>query len=260
MRRQRSGACAKCSRSDALYIMKRRFMKMVVRITSSAGVPEARSCAEATIEAPANTRSDISIAIAGAMPLATIATPQITPKGATPVSTGSEARTPSAKTDRSNDIGTPDSTLELRYGCRRTATSAHSLLRSEHGEPRQDFGRGRAGDGAAVARGARRARRDLRFVLRCRRAGTEPGDLRARRRRPAFRRLPHAQPGAGDPGAGGVPGHPRRVRARHAHAPERACAKRARRYAAHARLRRLHRARARPAGLRPAEQANRCAP
>ena len=71
-----------------------------MRITSSAGVPEASSCAEATIEAPANTSSDVSIAASGGMPLATIATPVITPNGATPRRTGSEARAPAAKAGR----------------------------------------------------------------------------------------------------------------------------------------------------------------
>src|SRR5437762_8217621 len=77
--RQRS-ACAKCARSEALYIMKRRLMNSVVRITSSAGVPEASNCAEATIEALANTSSDVSIAASGGMPLATIATPVRRPR------------------------------------------------------------------------------------------------------------------------------------------------------------------------------------
>jgi hypothetical protein len=77
-------------------------MKAVARITSASGVLEARSCAEAIIDAPANTVTDISIAMAGGMPLATIATPQISPKGATPSSTGSEARAPAAIAERSN--------------------------------------------------------------------------------------------------------------------------------------------------------------
>src|SRR5437870_2352432 len=46
--------------------MNRRLMNTVVKMTSSAGVPEASSCAAATIEAPANTTSDISIAAGGA--------------------------------------------------------------------------------------------------------------------------------------------------------------------------------------------------
>ena len=41
------GSRPKCMRSDALYIMKRRLMKIVVRMTSAAGEPEARSCAAA---------------------------------------------------------------------------------------------------------------------------------------------------------------------------------------------------------------------
>src|SRR2546423_10679821 len=93
-RRQPSGSWPKCWRSEALYIMKRRLMKMVVRMTSAAGEPEARSCAAATIEAPAKTRSDISIAMSGVMPLATIATPAMTPNAATPGSTASAARAP----------------------------------------------------------------------------------------------------------------------------------------------------------------------
>src|SRR5436853_4568982 len=95
-KRQRSGSRPKCRRSDALYIMKRRLMKIVVRMTSAAGEPEARSCAAATIEAPAKTRSDISIAMSGVMPLATIATPAMTPNAATPGSTASAARAPAA--------------------------------------------------------------------------------------------------------------------------------------------------------------------
>src|SRR5437764_7887431 len=93
-KRQRSGSRPKCRRSEALYIMKRRLMKTVVRITSAAGEPEARSCAAATIDAPAKTRSDISIAMSGVMPLATIATPAMTPNAATPGSTASAARAP----------------------------------------------------------------------------------------------------------------------------------------------------------------------
>src|SRR6185436_11739757 len=94
--RQRSGASAKCTRGDALYIMKRRLMISVVRMMSAAGAAEASSCAEATIEAPANTMSDISSATSGGMPLATIATPVITPNGMMPRSTGSVARAPAA--------------------------------------------------------------------------------------------------------------------------------------------------------------------
>src|SRR6185436_7721857 len=94
--RQRSGASAKCTRSDALYIMKRRLMISVVRMMSAAGAAEASSCAEATIEAPANTMSDISSATSGGMPLATIATPVITPNGTMPSSTGRVARAPAA--------------------------------------------------------------------------------------------------------------------------------------------------------------------
>src|SRR2546421_8100330 len=93
-KRQRSGSRPKCWRSEALYIMKRRLMKMVVRMTSAAGEPEARSCAAATMEAPAKTRSDVSIAMSGVMPLATIATPAMTPNAATPGSTASAARVP----------------------------------------------------------------------------------------------------------------------------------------------------------------------
>src|SRR5438105_2916704 len=80
--------------------MKRRLMNTVVRTTSSTGVPEARSCAAATIEAPANTTIDISIATSGAMPLATIATPVMMPKAATPGSTGSAARAPARRSFR----------------------------------------------------------------------------------------------------------------------------------------------------------------
>src|SRR6185295_17194073 len=94
--RQRSGAPAKCARSDALYSMKRRLMISVVSTISAAGAAEARSCAEATMDAPANTMSDISIATSGGMPLATIATPVITPNGMMPRSTGSVARAPAA--------------------------------------------------------------------------------------------------------------------------------------------------------------------
>src|SRR4051812_44141582 len=74
--------------------MKRRLMKSVVNTTSNAGAPEARSCAAATIEAPAKTKIEISMATAGAMPLATIATPVMTPKATIPASTGSAARAP----------------------------------------------------------------------------------------------------------------------------------------------------------------------
>src|SRR5687768_10541760 len=95
--RRPSGASAKCSRSDALYIMKRRLMISVVSTMSSAGACDASSCAEATIEAPANTMSDISMATSGGMPLATIATPVMTPKGTMPRSTGRVARAPAAK-------------------------------------------------------------------------------------------------------------------------------------------------------------------
>src|SRR6185503_11614781 len=58
---------------------------------SAAGAAEARSCAEATMDAPANTMSDISMATSGGMPLATIATPVITPNGMMPRSTVSFA-------------------------------------------------------------------------------------------------------------------------------------------------------------------------
>src|SRR5258708_12737932 len=95
--RQPSGSRPKCWRSDALYIMKRRLMNNVVSTAGSAGVPEARSCAAATREAPAKTASEISMAMAGAMPLATIATPVITPKAMTPGSTGKAARAPVRK-------------------------------------------------------------------------------------------------------------------------------------------------------------------
>src|SRR2546423_5768353 len=77
--------------------MNRRLMKSVVSTTSSAGVSEARSCAAATIEAPAKTTIEITMATAGAMPLATIATPVITPKAMMPASTGSAARAPVRK-------------------------------------------------------------------------------------------------------------------------------------------------------------------
>src|SRR5258706_3052868 len=77
--------------------MKRRLMNNVVSTTSSAGVPEASSCAAATIEAPAKTAREISMAIGGAMPLATIATPVITPKAMMPGSTGNAARAPVTK-------------------------------------------------------------------------------------------------------------------------------------------------------------------
>src|SRR6185503_5779048 len=76
--------------------MKRRLMISVVRTISAAGAAEARSCAEATMDAPANTMSDISMATSGGMPLATIATPVITPNGMMPRSTGSVARAPAA--------------------------------------------------------------------------------------------------------------------------------------------------------------------
>ena len=79
-------------------------MNAVARSTSASGVPEARSCAEAIIEAPANTVIDISTAIAGAMPLATIATPVMSPNGATASSTGSEARAPAANAERSKSL------------------------------------------------------------------------------------------------------------------------------------------------------------
>src|SRR2546425_9299643 len=64
--------------------MNRRLMNTVVRTTSSAGVPEASSCAAATIEAPAKTMRDISIATSGAMP----------------ASTGSAARAPATSSFR----------------------------------------------------------------------------------------------------------------------------------------------------------------
>src|SRR5438128_604256 len=80
--------------------MKRRLMKTVVITTSRTGVPEARSCAAATIEAPAKTMIDISIATSGAMPLATMATPVMTPKATTPASTGSAARAPARNSFR----------------------------------------------------------------------------------------------------------------------------------------------------------------
>src|SRR5690242_21076776 len=76
--------------------MKRRLMKTVARITSATGEPEASSWAAATIDAPANTSSDISIASAGVMPLATMAMPAMTPNAATPGSTASAARAPAA--------------------------------------------------------------------------------------------------------------------------------------------------------------------
>ena len=94
--RQRSGSRAKCRRSEALYIMNRMFMNSVARMISAAGVPCDSSCAVATIDAPANTKIDIAIAVSGAMPLATIATPVITPKGTMPRRTGNAARKPSA--------------------------------------------------------------------------------------------------------------------------------------------------------------------
>ena len=68
--------------------MKRRLMISVVRMITATGAVEARSCAEATIEAPANTSSDISMATSGGMPLATIATPVMTPKGMMPRRSG----------------------------------------------------------------------------------------------------------------------------------------------------------------------------
>src|SRR5258708_34870312 len=77
-RRQRKGRCAKCSRSEALYIMNRMLMNSVARMISAAGVPCESSCAVATIDAPAKTKTDIAIAASGAMPLATIATPVMT--------------------------------------------------------------------------------------------------------------------------------------------------------------------------------------
>src|SRR4051812_2084644 len=80
--------------------MKRRLMKSVARMTRTAGVSCARSCAEATIEAPAKTITDIAMAAAGEMPLATIATPVMMPKGAMPSSTGRAARAPSARAGR----------------------------------------------------------------------------------------------------------------------------------------------------------------
>src|SRR5216117_1625067 len=80
--------------------MNRRLMNTVVSTTSSAGVPEARSCAAATIEAPAKTMIDISIATSGAMPLATMATPVMTPKATMPASTGSAARAPATSSFR----------------------------------------------------------------------------------------------------------------------------------------------------------------
>jgi len=69
----------------------------VVRMITAAGAAEARSCADATIEAPANTSRDISMATSGGMPLATIATPVITPKGMMPSRIGSVPRAPAAK-------------------------------------------------------------------------------------------------------------------------------------------------------------------
>src|SRR6476620_2056113 len=77
--------------------MNRRLMNTVVRMTSSAGVPDASSCAAATIEAPAKTTIDISIATSGGIPLATMATPVMTPKATTPGSTGSAARAPASR-------------------------------------------------------------------------------------------------------------------------------------------------------------------
>jgi hypothetical protein len=74
--------------------MKRRLMTSVVRMITATGADEASSCAEATIEAPANTSRDISMATSGGMPLATMATPVMTPKGMMPRSTGSVARAP----------------------------------------------------------------------------------------------------------------------------------------------------------------------
>src|SRR5258706_496110 len=77
--------------------MNRRLMNTVVSTTSSAGVSEASSCAAATIEAPANTTIDISIATGGAMPLATMATPVMMPKATTPGSAASAARAPARR-------------------------------------------------------------------------------------------------------------------------------------------------------------------
>src|SRR5260221_2970612 len=96
-RRHASGSRLKCRRSEALYIMTRRLMNTAVSTTSSAGVSEASSCAAATIEAPANTTIDISIATGGVMPLATMATPVMMPKATTPGSAASAARAPARR-------------------------------------------------------------------------------------------------------------------------------------------------------------------
>src|SRR5258708_7491310 len=109
-RRQRKGRCAKCSRSEALYIMNRMLMNSVARMISAAGVPCEGRCAVATIDAPAKTKTDIAIAASGAMPLATIAAPVMTPKGTMPRSTGSDARSPWENVERSKAIEAPDST------------------------------------------------------------------------------------------------------------------------------------------------------
>src|SRR3990170_3842888 len=77
--------------------MKRRLMISVVRMITATGADEASSCAEATIEAPAKTSMDISMATSGGMPLATIATPVMTPKGMMPRRRGSVARAPATK-------------------------------------------------------------------------------------------------------------------------------------------------------------------
>jgi len=77
-------------------------MNRVVSSTSSTGVPAATSCVAASIDAPANTSSDIATVACGGMPLATMATPVVRPKGTTANSTGSAARRPPRKAARSN--------------------------------------------------------------------------------------------------------------------------------------------------------------
>src|SRR5512145_23822 len=111
--------------------MKRRLMTSVVRMTRARGVLEARSCAEATIEAPAKTTIDMSIATSGGMPLATMATPVMMPKGITASSTGSVARAPAVKllfTSMLLEAGAQLVALLVLAGCARLLALLRRLL------------------------------------------------------------------------------------------------------------------------------------
>src|SRR5437762_2167346 len=83
----------------ALTMPRSRSIGMVIAMKASGAANSRRhdGGTPAPIRMPASTRSDISMAARGGMPLATIATPAMMPKATTPRRTGSAARAPATK-------------------------------------------------------------------------------------------------------------------------------------------------------------------